>query len=148
LKPVAKKTIKAKASSTLSADVYTYEVTNTLDGDPTTAWHSNGNAVGAFAKVTLTYTFSSPIRLRAIDIYNGYQRSTASFYRNSRVRRLLISTDATKHRFELRDRRGKQRISFDFGQTKRVVLTVDAVYRDRKTRYKDCAISEVTFFRI
>ena len=117
LKPVAKKAIHAKASSTLPPDVFSYDVTNTLDGDPTTAWHSNGNAVGAFAKVTLTYTFSSPIRLRAIDVYNGYQRSTASFYRNSRVRRLLISTDATKHRFDLRDRRGKQRISFNFGQT-------------------------------
>jgi hypothetical protein len=150
LKPVAKKAIQAKASSTLPPDVFSYAVTNTLDGDPTTAWHSNGNAVGAFAKVTLTYTFSSPIRLRAIDIHNGYQRSTESFYRNSRVRRLLIATDATKHRFDLRDRRGKQRISFNFGQTKRVVLTVDAVYRDTptKTRYKDCAISEVAFFRI
>jgi hypothetical protein len=148
LKPVAKKTIHAKASSTLPPDVFSYNVTNTFDGDPTTAWHSNGNAVGAFAKVTLTYTFSSPIRLRAIDVYNGYQRSTASFYRNSRVRRLLIATDTTKHRFELRDRRGKQRISFDFGPTKRAVLTVDAVYRDSKTKYKDCAISEVTFFRV
>ena len=148
LKPVAKKAIRAKASSTHPPDVFNYDVTNTLDGDPTTAWHSDGDVVGAFARVTLTYTFSSPIRLRAIDVHNGYQRSTASFYRNSRVRRLLISTDATKHRFALRDRRGKQRLSFDFGQTKRVVFTVEAVYRDRETRYKDCAISEVRFFRI
>ena len=123
-------------------------MTNTLDGNPTTAWHSDGDVVGAFARVTVTYTFSSPIRLRAIDVHNGYQRSTASFYRNSRVRRLLITTDATKRRFDLRDRRGKQRISFDFGQTKRVVLTVEAVYRDTptKTKYKDCAISDVAFF--
>ena len=148
LRRVEKKAIEAKASSTLPPDIYTYDVTNTLDGDPTTAWHSNGNAVGAFAKVTLTYTFSSPIRLRAIEIYNGYQRSTASFYRNSRVRRLLISTDTSKHRFELRDRRGKQTKSFNFGRTERVVLTVEAVYRDTptKTKYKDCAISEVAFF--
>jgi hypothetical protein len=147
LKRVQKKAIEAKASSTLPPDIYTYDVTNTLDGDPTTAWHSNGNAVGAFARVSLTYTFSSPVRLRAIEIYNGYQRSTVSFYNNSRVRRLLVSTDATKHRFNLRDKRGKQTISFDFGRTDRVVLTVEAVYRETKTKYKDCAISEVAFFR-
>jgi hypothetical protein len=147
LKRVQKKAIKAKASSTLPPDIYTYDVTNTLDGDPTTAWHSNGNAVGAFARVSLTYTFSSPVRLRAIEIYNGYQRSTVSFRNNSRVRRLMVSTDATKHRFNLRDKPGKQTISFDFGRTDRVVLTVEAVYRETKTKYKDCAISEVAFFR-
>ena len=147
LRRVEKKVIKAKASSTHPPDVFNYDVTNTLDGNPTTAWHSDGDVVGAFARVTVTYTFSSPIRLRAIEIYNGYQRSTGSFYNNSRVRRLLVSTNATKHRFNLRDKRGKQTISFNFGRTERVVLTVEAVYRETKTKYKDCAISEVAFFR-
>jgi hypothetical protein len=145
LRRVSKKAIKARASSTLPPDIYTHGVTNTIDGTPKTAWNSNGNAVGAFAKVTLTYTFSSPIQLRAIEIYNGYQRSTESFRDNSRVSRLLIWTDTTKHRVKLRDKPGKQTISFDFGQTKRVVLTVETVYRESNTKFKDCAISEVAF---
>jgi hypothetical protein len=145
LKRVKKETIKAKASSTLPPDIYTHGVTNTIDGNPKTAWNSNGNVVGAFAKVTLTYTFSSPIQLRSIEIYNGYQRSSESFRDNSRVNRLLISTDTTKHQVKLRDKQGKQTISFDFGQTKRVDLTVETVYRKSNTKFKDCAISEVAF---
>jgi hypothetical protein len=144
---VNNKTIKARASSTAPPDIYTHDVINTIDDNAKTAWNSNGSAVGAFARVTLTYTFSSPIRLRAIEIYNGYQRSSESFENNSRVRRLLISTKAVNHRVELRDRKGKQTISFDFGQTDRVVLTVETVYRESKTKFKDCAISEVTFLR-
>jgi hypothetical protein len=146
LKRVKKVEIKAKASSTLPPDIYTHGVSNTIDRNPKTAWNSNGKDVGAFARVTLTYTFSSPIQLRAIEIYNGYQRSTESFRDNSRASRLLISTDTTKHRVRLRDKHGKQTISFDFGQTKRVVLTVEGVYRESNTKFKDCAISEVAFF--
>lgn len=150
LKRVKRKSIKAEASSTLPPQApFTFAVTNTLDQDPSTAWNSNGELVGAFKRVTLTYTFAAPVQLRAIEIYNGYQRSTEAFYNNSRVRRLLVSTDATKQTFELVDRQGKQTLNFDFGQTRRVVLTVDAVYRDtpKKTKYKDCALSEVGFFR-
>jgi hypothetical protein len=149
LKKIKRKSIKAKASSTLPSGDFTYGVDNTLDGDPETAWNSDGDVVGPFARVTLTYRFSDPVELRAIEVYNGYQRSTKAYYNNSRVRSLLVSTDATKQTFELLDKQGKQTVSFDFGQTKRVVLTVDAVYRDvpKKTRYNDCAISEVTFYR-
>ena len=123
-------------------------IENTLDGDPTTAWNSDGKAVGAFARVTLTYRFSKPVRLQAIEIYNGFQRPPDKFLNNSRVKRLLVSTDATKQSFELLDRQGGQTLKFDFGQTDRVVLTIEAVYRDDTTRFKDCAISEVAFFRI
>jgi hypothetical protein len=142
------KKVKAKASSTLPPNNYNYDVENTLDRDPTTAWNSNGNVVGAFARVTLTYRFSKPVQLRAIEIYNGYQRSEETFYNNSRVRRLLVSTDATKQSFRLLDQQGEQTLTFDFGQTAKVVLTIEAVYRDDNTRYKDCAISDVTFFRV
>lgn len=146
---VKHKAIKAKASSTLASGEFTYGIDNTLDGDPTTAWNSDGDRVGAFARVTLTYRFSKPVELRAIEVYNGYQRSTEAFENNSRVRSLLVSTDATKQTFELVDRQGAQTLAYDFGKTKRVVLTVDAVFRDtpRKTRYKDCAVSEVRFYR-
>lgn len=149
LKKVKRKSIKAKASSTLPAGEFTYGVDNTLDGDPETAWNSDGDQVGPFARVTLTYKFSDPVELRAIEIYNGYQRSTEAYYNNSRVRSLLVSTDATKQTFDLVDRKGKQTLTFDFGRTKRVVLTVDAVFRDvpKKTRYNDCALSEVAFYR-
>ena len=100
--------------------------------------------------MTLTYRFDNPVELRALEIYNGYQLSDESFFNNSRVKRVLVSTDATKQSFELLDKKGQQTLAFDFGQTKRVVLTVEAVYRDTpaKTKYKDCAISDVSFYRI
>ena len=135
LKRVKKKAISAKASSTLPPEgSFSYEVENTLDRDPDTAWNSNGEDVGAFARVTLTYRFDDPVELRALEIYNGYQLSDESFFNNSRVKRVLVSTDATKQSFELLDKQGKQTLAFDFGQTKRVVLTVEAVYRTPRPR--------------
>lgn len=150
LRRIRSSIITVKASSTLPDPFGTYKAENTLDGDLATAWNSDGDVVGATARVTLTYRFKEPRDLRAIEIGNGYQRSTTSFYNNSRVRRLLVSTDSAKLSFELLDRKGRQTISGDFGRTDRVVLTVEAVYRDtpRKTVHKDCAVSEVAFFRI
>jgi len=140
------KPVKAKASSTLPGGDYV--VGNTLDRDPTTAWNSDGDDVGAEARVTLTYRFSKPIELRAIEIYNGYQKSDAKFYANSRVRELTVSTDATEQTFTLLDQQGGQSIQFDFGRTDQVTLAIEAVYRDAATEYEDCAISEVAFLRI
>ncbi len=151
LKRVKQSSIKAKASSTLPPQGrFDYDVENTLDRDPDTAWNSHGERVGAFARVTLTYRFATTIELRALEIYNGYQLSDESYYNNSRVRRVLVTTDATKQSFELLDKKGRQTLAFDFGQTKRVVLTIEAVYRDTptKTKYKDCAVSDVSFYRI
>ena len=143
------KNVTAKASSTLPPDNYTYVVENTLDRDPVTAWNSDGAVVGERAEgVKLTYRFSKPVQLQEIEIYNGYQRSEQTFAANGRVRRLLISTDATEQSFELKDKNGRQTITHDFGQTGKVVLRIEEVYRDKNTQYKDVAISDVTFFRI
>jgi hypothetical protein len=141
------KNVTAKASSTLPPDNFTYDVENTLDGDPVTAWNSDGEVIGGPAPVTLTYRFSKPVDLREIEIYNGYQRSEETFNNNSRVRRLLVTTDATEQSFKLKDKQGKQTIAYDFGETDKVVLTIEDVYRDDTTKYEDCAISEVTFYR-
>ena len=142
------KNVTAEASSTLPPDNYTYDVENTLDRDPMTAWNSDGDVVRGSAPVTLTYRFSKPVDLREIEIYNGYQRSDETFNNNSRVRQLLVTTDATEESFKLKDKQGKQTIAHDFGETDKVVLTIEEVYRDDTTKYEDCAISEVTFFRV
>lgn len=132
--------VTVKASSTLPKDAGTYEAGNTLDGNVKTAWNSNGNKVGANAKVTLTYTFSDSVHLGRIDFYNGYQKSKKAFDRNSRVKQLKVTADGTEHTFSLEDALGKQTLNFDFGDTS----TVEAVYRDH-TVYADCAVSEVAF---
>ena len=143
------KKVTAEASSTLPPDNYTYDIVNTLDRESVTAWNSNGEVVGELAEgVTLTYRFSKPVDLREIEIYNGYQRSDETFINNGRVRRLLVTTDATEESFKLKDKQGKQTIASDFGLTDKVVLTIEDVYRDETTKYKDCALSEVTFYRV
>ena len=143
------KKVTAEASSTLPPDNYTYDIVNTLDRESVTAWNSNGEVVGESAKgVTLTYRFSKPVDLREIEIYNGYQRSDETFINNGRVRRLLVTTDATEESFKLKDKQGKQTIASEFGLTDKVVLTIEDVFRDETTKYKDCALSEVTFFRV
>ena len=144
--PVAADDIKIKASSTLKRPDNKYSPRKTLDGDPTTAWNSDGDAIGPEAKVTLRWTFSSPIRVARIELYNGYQRDEARFFANSRLGRVRIITEDGDKVVDLADRMGSQEIALDSGPTSFVEFRVQSVYRDDTTKYNDLALSEIQFF--
>lgn len=144
--------ISATASSTQTADSgITYAIDNTLDGDPVTAWNSDGDTDGRGPGITLTYSFSSTVDLRSITVLNGYQKvrtnnngSTVDLYTlNNRVRQFLVVTDGGQWTWDLMDSKQAQTLSESFGPTRQVVLKVLAVYES--DRYKDLAISEVSF---
>ena len=50
----------------------TYEPSNMLDGDPTTAWRVSGDATGD----VLTFTFGEPVTLTAVGLVNGYAKTS------------------------------------------------------------------------
>ncbi|HET9658654.1 MAG TPA: hypothetical protein VFP72_25120 [Kineosporiaceae bacterium] len=141
-------TVRASASSTQKADGnISYTPGNTLDGNPATAWNSDGSVDGPGPGITLSYTFGSPVNLRAITIRNGYQKVRSKgvdlWERNERVRQLQITTDSGNWTWDLEDIRDPQTLDRDFGRTTTVKLKIVSVYPG--TKYKDVAISEVSF---
>jgi hypothetical protein len=150
--PVDRASVTAAASSTQTADGgSTYTAANTLDGDPATAWNSNGRRDGAGPGIRLTYTFTHPVALRGITVRNGYQKvrrraghAPVDLYpANARVHRVRVRTDAGSWLWDLADTRSPQTFTGASGRTSRVRLEIVSVYPSRD--YPDVAISEVGF---
>jgi hypothetical protein len=139
--------VRAAADSTQQPDGRVrYAASNTLDGQPETAWNSDGRGAGS----TLVYTFGRPVDLRSITVRNGYQKVLAGsggpvdlYPLNERVRTFTVITDGGSTTWTLRDDRAPQTLAHAFGRTRTVRLRVDEVYPSRK--YKDLAVSEFAF---
>ena len=146
--PVDPGTVQASASSTQDPDgAVSYGPANTLDGDPATAWNSDGDSPARW----LSYRFATPVDLRSVSILNGYQkvrrrpgRSALDLYPvNERLRRIRVVTDAGNWLWELADRRERQTFTAPSGRTRTVRLEVLSSYPS--TDYPDLAVSEVSF---
>jgi hypothetical protein len=150
--PVDRAAVSARASSTQSPEGdITYAAANTLDGDVTTAWNSNGTKDGKGPGIALTYTFTAPVALRDLTIRNGYQkvrprpgRSALDLYPlNARVQRLRVVTDAGAWLWDVADTRSAQTFTRAAGRTGSVRLEIVSVYPS--ATYPDVALSEVSF---
>lgn len=150
--PVDRAAVSATASSTQKPDGgVTYAAANTLDGDVSTAWNSNGRRDGARAGIALTYTFTGPLALREVTVRNGYQKVRARpgrapldlFPLNARVHRLRVVTDSGAWLWDLADTRAAQTFPRAAGRTGSVRLEILSVYPSGT--YPDVAISEVSF---
>jgi hypothetical protein len=145
-------TVRASASSVQGREGgITYAAANTLDGNPNTAWNSDGARDGRGPGISLTYTFAAPVDLRSITVRNGYQkvraRGKADLWRlNGRVKRFQVTTPTGQWTWDLADRRDPQTLQREFGRTTTVRLTIRQVYRSDK--YPDVAISEIAFTRV
>jgi hypothetical protein len=150
--PVDRAAVRATASSTQSPDGdITYAAANTLDGDVTTAWNSNGKKDGNGPGIALTYTFTTPVSLRDVTIRNGYQkvrprpgRTALDLYPlNARVHRVRVVTDAGAWVWDLADTRSAQTFPRAAGRTGWVRLEIVSVHPS--STYPDVALSEVAF---
>lgn len=138
-------TVSVTASSVLPPDPEPYDPERTLDGDPRTAWNSDGNTLGAKGRPTLTYTFAEPVRVGRIEVLNGFQKDDRVFQRNCRVKTLVVTAGEVSHTFALEDSTEPQVLTFDFGTaTSSITLKVGDVYPG--TKYRDIALSEVAFY--
>jgi hypothetical protein len=137
-------TIDAEASSELPpAGGLTYGIGNTLDGNPSTAWNSNGNEVGTGAGQVLKYRFPDKVHLVRIDLVNGYAKSEKVFSQNGRIKAVAITTDAGTFEVTLADSKTPQNVQQDFGVTDSVSLRVISVYKG--TKFPDLGLTEIAF---
>jgi hypothetical protein len=142
-------TVRGSASSVQRPDGgISYDVANTLDGNPNTAWNSDGAKDGRGPGIALTYQFAGPVDLRSITIRNGYQKVRAKdgvdlWPLNERVRQLEVITDTGTWTWPLSDTKDPQTLQQHFGRTRTVRLKIVQIYPSQK--YKDVAISEIAF---
>ena len=145
-------TVTASASSTQRHDGdVSYDAANTLDGDPSTAWNSDGARDGSGKGIALTYRFASAVDLRSVSLLNGYQKlrrrsghTPVDLYAaNGRLRRVRVVTDRGTWTWDLADSRSRQTLSGIRGTTRSVRLDVVSVYPSGT--YPDLAVSEVGF---
>ena len=136
--------VHASASSTQDPEGgVDYKAANTLDGDPATAWNSDGREDGPGPGITLTYRFSAPVDLRGITVLNGYQKTSSLWRLNERVKQVRVVTDAGSSTWTLANAHAPQTLHRDLGRTRSVRLEVLSVYPSEK--YLDVAVSEVSF---
>jgi hypothetical protein len=139
--------ISASASSELPPDGnVTYWVGNTLDGNTRTAWNSHGAVDGNGVGETLTYRFQRPVHLVRIALVNGYAKTPRLRADNGRIRGVVILADRRKLRATLSDSASRQRLDQDIGVTRELTLRVTSIYPG--ARYKDLALSEITFWAV
>lgn len=138
-------TITVTASSVLPPDPEPYDPERTLDGNPRTAWNSDGKKLGANGRPTLTYTFPTPVRIGRIEVMNGFQKDERLYQVNCRVKTLVVTVGEVSHTFTLTDTKAPQALTFDFGTASTSVsMKVGEIYPG--TKYRDIALSEVSFF--
>jgi hypothetical protein len=120
-----------------------FVVSNALDGNPATAWQSDGDRLPTNIGVSLTFRFNRPVRLVAITLVNGDARTDADYQNNERVARFAVRTDKGESGWEVRDTVQPQTFELDGTELTALTLVVQAVYKG--TKFKDLAISEVSF---
>jgi hypothetical protein len=143
--------ITVEASSTLApfSDTLTYEVTNMLDGDPSTAWNSDAPDADGRGEV-LTFRFTEPVELSAVRIVNGYAKSPDLFAANHRISRATVRTDNATTEIVLLDVIAEQEIALTVGPTAKLEIQVDDVFVgdgfDNPELTADLAVSEIEFW--
>jgi hypothetical protein len=120
----------------------TYFASNTLDGDPETAWNHDGSR-GTGAGERLTFEFAEPVEVVGLVIVNGYAKSAEVFEQNGRVRDALLISDSATVEVTLEDHAESQEIALDVGTTSSLTIEVVAVYPG--TTFPDLAVTAVEF---
>lgn len=147
--PPASITVRASSVQKPAGSIR-YDAAGLLDGDPTTAWNSDGG-LRAGTPMTVTFTFDRAWDVRSVTVLNGYQKTRPRsgkapvdlFTANARPSRLEVRADSRKAAWDLADVRTPQTLKAGLGATKTVTFVVLAAHPGQL--YKDVALSEVSF---
>lgn len=130
------------SSSTLQSSSK-YSSTNLFDNKKSTAWVEgiDGKGIGE----QLSFDFSQPVKIDAIKIWNGYQRSTNTYQSNARLKSFSLGESTGKlYEYTLRDDEAAQRVDLRVPLESKFELKINSAYDGAK--YQDLAISEILFF--
>jgi hypothetical protein len=130
----------------------TYQPSNLVDGNTSTAWVEDKPGLGLGSEVGLH--FEHPVDLRLVCVVNGYSQSWDLYKRNSRARLLSVDTRQGHVSAMLTDAGSPERpavyqqISCPTGSTSDMKMTLESAYAaqqdsSRVKAYADTSISEV-----
>lgn len=89
----------------------TYEAALVLDGDPATAWNSDGSVRADGIGEVFSVRLDEPAWVTSIELANGYQRDDVRFLANARISRATLTFDrGVQVNVVLLDRTGRQRV--------------------------------------
>ena len=132
------------ASSTLQEAGHDHSPRLAMDGSTSTAWVEgiSGEGVGEWLRLD----FGGDHTISGIQIWSGYQKTEALFYKNSRPRVIRIAySDGRKFEATLNDQMGMQTIQLSAPvTTSSIMITIVSTYPG--TTYSDVCISEVQFY--
>ena len=129
------------ASSTLRPN-NAYHPNYLFDGRLEFGWVEGASGLGIGE--TIEISFARPVTIRAIELWNGYQRSPSHFRKNARLKQIELSVDGNKFSLSIANKRGAQTIPLAKPvEGKRVILRIVQAFRG--TKYKDVVISELRF---
>jgi len=141
--------IKADAPGSVVIAALGGATPNTLDGQITTGWNSNGSTPGQGVDPVgqkLTYKLSAPQHIVGVRLINGYNPNDANhqFTDNYRVHSLILRGGGQERTVDLADSFSPQFVEVDFPNADTVELEIASVYPTNK--WKDVGITEVQFF--
>ncbi|MFP4013810.1 MAG: NADase-type glycan-binding domain-containing protein [Chitinispirillaceae bacterium] len=131
------------ASSTLSPELG-YSAYNLVDSKLDFGWSEGAKGSGKGEWVR--FTFEQDVKIFALKIWNGYQRSSSHFVNNSRAREISFGVKGdTAFQFTLEDTREPQLLQLPEPlSAKEFTLEVKGVYAGK--RYADLVLSEILFY--
>lgn len=130
-----------KATSTLSPE-RSYNIYKIFDSKLEDGWSSDKKMTGD----VIEFNFEEPQTIKAIKLWNGYQRSDVHYKSNSRVKTLKLEGDnGYVETISIKDKLGDQLINLPKSfKGNHLKMTVVDSYPG--TVYKDLVISEMRFF--
>lgn len=130
-----------QASSTLSPE-RSYNIYKIFDSKLEDGWSSDKKMTGD----VIEFNFDEPQTIKAIKLWNGYQRSEVHYKANSRVKTLKLEGDnGYEATITIKDKLGDQIVNLPKPfEGKYLKMTVFDSYPG--TVYKDLVISEMRFF--
>jgi len=133
---------KIVASSTLKP-ASKYGSSNLFDNKKTTAWVEGVDGNGINEK--LTFEVAQSVGIDAVQIWNGYQRSSNIYKTNARLKGFSLGEVGGKsYEYTLRDDDAEQKIDLRVPLKNNFELKINSAYDGSK--YQDLAISEILFF--
>ncbi len=130
----------AKASSVL-APADAYHPGYLFDGRPDFGWVEGVKGPGLGESMTLTFT--APVTLTALELWNGYQRSADHFAKNARAKKVALSLDgAAPLELSVKDVQGPQKLMLP-KPTSATTLTLTIKQAYPGSKYDDLVLSEL-----
>lgn len=140
-------TISASSTASPSVDggnnAVTFDATNLVDGDTSTAWRTRGDGVGA----TVTVSFGRPVHIAEVGMVVGYPKvdpydRSDRFAQNGRVTGARFTIDDGRYAdVRFADSRDLQQVTFEVDTTSVTVTMLSSVPGERDYT----AVSELEF---